>query len=77
MSTKVDTCRVHGDRSDWRLVEPAAGRLPQDVPGDHVVAGQRPALPAVGLAKVDTYRVHDGRRNRCTALVDADLGRRF
>ncbi|MBA0399361.1 hypothetical protein D7U83_05725 [Stenotrophomonas maltophilia] len=57
----VDTCRVHGDRPDCRSVEPAAGRLPQGVPGDHVVAGQRPALPIVGLANVDTYRVHGDR----------------
>ncbi|TGT59036.1 hypothetical protein EN813_029995 [Mesorhizobium sp. M00.F.Ca.ET.170.01.1.1] len=57
----VDTCRVHGDRPDWRLVEPAAGRLPLGVPGDHVVAGQRPALPIVRLAKVDAYRVYGDR----------------
>ncbi|MBH1528817.1 hypothetical protein I5T99_07145 [Stenotrophomonas maltophilia] len=63
MSTKVDTYRVHGDRSDYRLVEPAAGRLLQGVPDDHVVAGQRPALPTVRLAEVDTYQVHDHRRN--------------
>ncbi|HDS1366117.1 TPA: hypothetical protein QEK44_004417, partial [Stenotrophomonas maltophilia] len=57
----VDTCRVYGDRPDWRSVEPAAGRLPQGVPGDYVVAGQRPALPTVRLANVDTYRVHGDR----------------
>ncbi|TGS98026.1 hypothetical protein EN820_37555 [bacterium M00.F.Ca.ET.177.01.1.1] len=58
----VDTYRVYGDRSDWRSVEPAAGRLPQGVPGDHVVAGQRPALPTLRLANVDTYRGYgDGR----------------
>ncbi|WP_164114943.1 hypothetical protein [Stenotrophomonas maltophilia] len=63
MSTKVDTYRVHGDRLGCRLVEPAAGRLSQGVPDDRVVAGQRPALPTVRLAEVDTYRVHDHRRN--------------
>ncbi|MBA0291396.1 hypothetical protein D7Y39_16435 [Stenotrophomonas maltophilia] len=57
----VDAYRAYGDRPDWRLVEPAAGRLPQGVSGDHVVAGQRPALPTVRLANVDTYRVHGDR----------------
>ncbi|HGM7313395.1 TPA: hypothetical protein ACKP7W_001648, partial [Stenotrophomonas maltophilia] len=61
MSTKVDTYRVYGDRSNWRLVEPAAGRLPLGVSGDHVVAGQRPALPIVRLANVDTCRVYGDR----------------
>jgi len=57
----VDAYGVYGDRSDWRLGEPAAGRLPLGVPGDHVVAGQRPALPIVRLAKVDAYRVYGDR----------------
>ncbi|HFJ9616909.1 TPA: hypothetical protein ACG4NT_004574, partial [Stenotrophomonas maltophilia] len=61
MSTKVDTYRVYGDRPDWRLVEPAAGRLPLGVPGDYVVAGQRPAFPIVGLANVDAYRAYGDR----------------
>ncbi|EPK4170240.1 hypothetical protein QEG52_002994, partial [Stenotrophomonas maltophilia] len=73
MSTKVDTYRVYGDRSDWRLVEPAAGRLPQGVSGDHVVAGQRPALPTVGLANVDAYRAYGDRSD--WRLVEPAAGR--